>query len=120
MVRNRYSWVRHAVTHCWTSMTNVSCIHTYTWRTNDDDEVSVVAGEKAQRRGSVGSLDSGMSVSFQSTAASNCSRNEKLGLYAKAKTVNYQQSFLGGLFNKRERHPSRCEEYGPGVKSTEV
>lgn len=33
------------------------------------------AGEKPQRRGSVGSLDSGMSISFQSTSASTVSRD---------------------------------------------
>ncbi|XP_018329497.1 IQ motif and SEC7 domain-containing protein 1 isoform X2 [Agrilus planipennis] len=56
------------------------------------------AGEKAQRRGSVGSLDSGMSVSFQSTSASTCTRSDKLS--AKSKPINYQNSFLGGIFSK--------------------
>lgn len=73
--------------------------------------VSVVAGEKAQRRGSVGSLDSGMSVSFQSTSASTCSRSEKATSKGKI-GVHYQHSFLGGLFNKKQT--------GAVVKSTEV
>lgn len=71
--------------------------------------VSVV-GEKAscQRRGSVGSLDSGMSVSFQSTSASTVSRDSSPHCKAPPK---HQQSFLGGLFNKRERKASRAEEF---------
>ncbi|KAJ3639806.1 hypothetical protein Zmor_003142 [Zophobas morio] len=69
------------------------------------------AGEKAQRRGSVGSLDSGMSVSFQSTSASTCSRSDKLANKGKAGLHNHQ-SFLGGLFNKK---PNSVV-----VKSTEV
>lgn len=73
--------------------------------------VSVVAGEKAQRRGSVGSLDSGMSVSFQSTSASTCSRTEKVPNKGKP-GVHYQHSFLGSLFNKKQT--------GVAVKSTEV
>lgn len=72
--------------------------------------VSVVTGEKAQRRGSVGSLDSGMSVSFQSTSASTCSRSDKMP--NKNKPVHYQHSFLGGLFNKKPP--------GISIKSTEV
>lgn len=77
---------------------------------SSDYDVSVVAGDKTQRRGSVGSLDSGMSVSFQSTSASTCSRSDKLP--NKGKPMYYQHSFLGGLFNKKP----------PGVtaKSTEV
>ncbi|GJQ68086.1 putative regulation of ARF protein signal transduction [Trypoxylus dichotomus] len=71
-------------------------------------------GEKAQRRGSVGSLDSGMSVSFQSTSASTCSRSDKV-LY-KGKPVHYPHSFLGGLFNKKQQSPG-----GVAIaKSTEV
>lgn len=35
-----------------------------------------VGNEKPQRRGSVGSLDSGMSISFQSTSASTGSRSD--------------------------------------------
>lgn len=73
--------------------------------------VSVVAGEKAQRRGSVGSLDSGMSVSFQSTSASTCSRSDNVPNKNKA-GIHYQHSFLGGLFNKKQQ--------GVAVKSTEV
>ncbi|KAL3289497.1 hypothetical protein HHI36_022917 [Cryptolaemus montrouzieri] len=68
------------------------------------------AGEKAQRRGSVGSLDSGMSVSFQSTSASTCSRSDKMMNKGKAGLPNHQ-SFLGGLFKKPGSTP---------VKSTEV
>lgn len=87
-------------------------------------EDSVVAGEKAQRRGSVGSLDSGMSVSFHSSSTSN----DKFNMANKTKSSPYQQSFLGGLFNKRERTASasavRTEESqsqgGPFVKSTDV
>lgn len=63
--------------------------------------LNLVAGDKAQRRGSVGSLDSGMSVSFQSTSASSCSRAEKLaGKQTKPGGVPHQ-GFLGSLFNKR-------------------
>ncbi|CAH1982624.1 unnamed protein product [Acanthoscelides obtectus] len=76
-------------------------------------------GEKAQRRGSVGSLDSGMSVSFQSTSASTCSRSDKLA----GKTIvggkpvpvapHGHQGLFGGLFNKK---PAQTN----AVKSTEV
>ncbi|KAJ8970016.1 hypothetical protein NQ314_001445 [Rhamnusium bicolor] len=60
------------------------------------------AGEKAQRRGSVGSLDSGMSVSFQSTSASTCSRSDKLaGKQVGKPGIHNHQGFLGGLFNKK-------------------
>ncbi|KAK9890484.1 hypothetical protein WA026_010565 [Henosepilachna vigintioctopunctata] len=68
-------------------------------------------GEKAQRRGSVGSLDSGMSVSFQSTSASTCSRSDKLMNKGKPAHHLNHQSFLGGLFKKPGNIP---------VKSTEV
>ncbi|XP_019880914.1 IQ motif and SEC7 domain-containing protein 1 isoform X3 [Aethina tumida] len=70
------------------------------------------AGEKAQRRGSVGSLDSGMSVSFQSTSASTCSRSDKLANKVKPGLHNHQ-GFLGGLFNKKQQSNTT-------VKSTEV
>ncbi|XP_028139153.1 IQ motif and SEC7 domain-containing protein 1 isoform X1 [Diabrotica virgifera virgifera] len=73
------------------------------------------AGEKAQRRGSVGSLDSGMSVSFQSTSASSCSRSDKLAgkQPGKSGVHNHQghQGFLGGIFKKQS---------AAGSKSTEV
>ncbi|CAG9855540.1 unnamed protein product [Phyllotreta striolata] len=60
------------------------------------------AGEKAQRRGSVGSLDSGMSVSFQSTSASSCSRSDKLAGKQLGKAgIHNHQGFLGGIFNKK-------------------
>lgn len=68
-----------------------------------ENDLSVVAGDKAQRRGSVGSLDSGMSVSFQSTSASSCSRSDKM--QNKGKSMNYQHSFLGGIFNKKQPQP---------------
>lgn len=74
-------------------------------------EQPAVTGEKVQRRGSVGSLDSGMSVSFQSTSASTCSRSDKLPNKG-GKQVHYQPSFLGGLFNKKQT--------GVPAKTTEV
>ncbi|KAG5896008.1 hypothetical protein JTB14_007573 [Gonioctena quinquepunctata] len=70
------------------------------------------AGEKAQRRGSVGSLDSGMSVSFQSTSASTCSRSDKLAGKGGKPIMHNPQGFLGGLFNKKQTSNT--------VKSTEV
>ncbi|KAF7274393.1 brefeldin-resistant Arf-GEF family protein schizo isoform X3 [Rhynchophorus ferrugineus] len=60
------------------------------------------AGDKAQRRGSVGSLDSGMSVSFQSTSASTCSRSDKLTGKQIKQNMHHHHGFLGGLFNKRQ------------------
>lgn len=72
------------------------------------------AGEKAQRRGSVGSLDSGMSVSFQSTSASGCSRSDKIpGGKPNQKTGTPNPGFLGGLFNKKQVSNTT-------IKSTEV
>ncbi|XP_030748792.1 IQ motif and SEC7 domain-containing protein 1 isoform X2 [Sitophilus oryzae] len=71
------------------------------------------AGDKAQRRGSVGSLDSGMSVSFQSTSASSCSRSDKLAGKQTKANMHHHQGFLGGLFNKRQTG-------GVVPKSTEV
>ncbi|CAB0041630.1 unnamed protein product [Trichogramma brassicae] len=106
------------------------------------------AGEKPQRRGSVGSLDSGMSISFQSTSASSMSQGAKAmvtvaqpGLaVAKGGIINMHHlqqqqqqthpqqlqqqqqqqqqqppSFLGGLFNKRERKLSHSEEPGTTI-----
>ncbi|XP_066255199.1 IQ motif and SEC7 domain-containing protein 1 isoform X2 [Euwallacea similis] len=73
------------------------------------------AGDKAQRRGSVGSLDSGMSVSFQSTSASSCSRAEKLAGKQQKPGVQHHQGFLGGLFNKRHTSGNNLTP-----KSTEV
>ncbi|XP_012265797.2 IQ motif and SEC7 domain-containing protein 1 isoform X2 [Athalia rosae] len=91
------------------------------------------AGEKPQRRGSVGSLDSGMSISFQSTSASSMSqgvKNPNVQVHhtshpgstvpGGAKGLAQQPSFLGGLFAKRERKPSRSEESGPYSRTTEV
>ncbi|CAG9816488.1 unnamed protein product [Phaedon cochleariae] len=62
-----------------------------------------------QRRGSVGSLDSGMSVSFQSTSASSCSRSDKAAGKA---GKGAPQGFLGGLFKKGQQSGA--------AKSTEV
>ncbi|XP_072159229.1 IQ motif and SEC7 domain-containing protein 1 isoform X3 [Bemisia tabaci] len=80
--------------------------------------------EKGQRRGSVGSLDSGMSVSFQSTSASTVSRDSSpQSIYPKMNNVpvsKNQSSFLGGLFAKRERKSSRAEEIVQPSRSTEV
>ncbi|XP_071054671.1 IQ motif and SEC7 domain-containing protein 1 isoform X8 [Onthophagus taurus] len=88
------------------------------------------AGEKAQRRGSVGSLDSGMSVSFQSTSASTCSRSDKTK--GGNKSVHYQHSsFLGNFFNKKQQqqqqqHQNHQQHGGSGggamsaAKTTEV
>ncbi|XP_020285023.1 IQ motif and SEC7 domain-containing protein 1 isoform X3 [Pseudomyrmex gracilis] len=94
--------------------------------------VRLVAGEKPQRRGSVGSLDSGMSISFQSTSASSMSQGIKhpgqvhpvhSGATipgAGGKGLAQQPSFLGGLFAKRERKSSQSEESGPYSRTTEV
>ena len=43
-----------------------------------------VGSDKPQRRGSVGSLDSGMSISFQSTTTSNASRENAAVIAAAA------------------------------------
>ncbi|CAG0889691.1 unnamed protein product [Darwinula stevensoni] len=69
-----------------------------------------------QRRGSFGSLDSGMSVSFQSTSTNNSTgstTNNSTGSGDsssppgnKKQALHHQNSFLGGLF-KRERKHSR-------------
>ncbi|XP_050313103.1 IQ motif and SEC7 domain-containing protein 1 isoform X2 [Anthonomus grandis grandis] len=74
------------------------------------------AGDKAQRRGSVGSLDSGMSVSFQSTSASTCSRPDKIsGKQGKPGMHQHQGGFLGSLFTKRHGSGSNITP-----RSTEV
>ncbi|CAL7939059.1 unnamed protein product [Xylocopa violacea] len=89
------------------------------------------AGEKPQRRGSVGSLDSGMSISFQSTSASSMSQGIKhpgqvhamhpgATIPGGVKGLAQQPSFLGGLFAKRERKLSQSEESGPYSRTTEV
>ncbi|XP_014481983.1 PREDICTED: IQ motif and SEC7 domain-containing protein 1 isoform X2 [Dinoponera quadriceps] len=89
------------------------------------------AGEKPQRRGSVGSLDSGMSISFQSTSASSMSQGIKhpgqvhpihpgATIPGGGKGLAQQPSFLGGLFAKRERKLSQSEESGPYSRTTEV
>lgn len=77
--------------------------------------------DKPQRRGSAGSLDSGMSVSFQSSVASLGSRDSSphQGIYSNGKAVpngskhhspaalSANQSFLGGLFGKKVRNHSK-------------
>ncbi|XP_043485267.1 IQ motif and SEC7 domain-containing protein 1-like isoform X3 [Leptopilina heterotoma] len=89
------------------------------------------AGEKPQRRGSVGSLDSGMSISFQSTSASSMSQGMKhhgqhhsihpgATIAGVNKGLSQQPSFLGGLFNKRERKLSQSEDTSPYSRTTEV
>ncbi|XP_015109486.1 IQ motif and SEC7 domain-containing protein 1 isoform X3 [Diachasma alloeum] len=89
------------------------------------------AGEKPQRRGSVGSLDSGMSISFQSTSASSMSQGVKHSgqihpvhpgatIPGGGKGIVQQPSFLGGLFAKRERKLSQTEEATPYSRTTEV
>lgn len=84
--------------------------------------MGIVVGEKSQRRGSVGSLDSGMSVSFQSTSASTVSRDSSpQNIYkTQAKHSAHQPSFLGGLFAKRERKASRAEDSALLSRSTQV
>lgn len=85
--------------------------------------------ERYQRRGSVGSLDSGMSVSFQSsTTNSTMSRDSSpknlqhqqhvppvsaaiVAATGKARGLQHQSSFLGNIFHKaRERKNSRGSE----------
>ncbi|XP_012280396.1 IQ motif and SEC7 domain-containing protein 1 isoform X2 [Orussus abietinus] len=88
------------------------------------------AGEKPQRRGSVGSLDSGMSISFQSTSASSMSQGVKHpgqvhsvhpgATIPGGKGLSQQPSFLGGLFAKRERKLSQSEDTSPYSRTTEV
>lgn len=81
----------------------------------------IVGVEKPQRRGSVGSLDSGMSISFQSTSAStNSSRNDSKRILQHPGGPHQQPGLFGGIFNKRERKPSRSDESGAFGKSTEV
>ncbi|XP_076333706.1 IQ motif and SEC7 domain-containing protein 1-like isoform X6 [Tachypleus tridentatus] len=89
---------------------------------------------KPVRRGSAGSLDSGMSVSFQSSAASTGSQDSSSQMVSYSgtndvrnisesvvppgtlggKSIN-QQSFLGGLFGKKSKSSSK----GSVVKTTE-
>ena len=76
--------------------------------------------ERYQRRGSVGSLDSGMSISFQSsTTNSTMSRDSSpknlqhqqpvpVAATGKVRGLQHQSSFLGNIFHKaRERKNSR-------------
>ena len=95
----------------------------------------VVTEKPQQRRGSVGSLDSGMSISFQSTSASTVSRDSSPqnlqvlgggvggvgpGGFKNTKMMNHQQSFLGGIFAKRERKSSRAGQEECFTRTTEV
>ena len=66
----------------------------------------------------MGSLDSGMSISFQSISASTASHDSSQS--KASKQMIHQQSFLGGLFAKRERKASRAEEPNPFSRSTDV
>lgn len=74
----------------------------------------------------MGSLDSGMSISFQSISASTVSHDsspqnvQSLSKAKGSKQMIHQQSFLGGLFAKRERKVSRAEEPNPFSHSTDV
>ncbi|EEB10285.1 IQ motif and Sec7 domain-containing protein, putative [Pediculus humanus corporis] len=92
-----------------------------------------VTEKPQQRRGSVGSLDSGMSISFQSTSASTVSRDSSPqnlqvlggggvgpGGFKNTKMMNHQQSFLGGIFAKRERKSSRAGQEECFTRTTEV
>ncbi|XP_069693806.1 IQ motif and SEC7 domain-containing protein 1 isoform X6 [Periplaneta americana] len=79
--------------------------------------------DKPQRRGSMGSLDSGMSISFQSTVSHESSSPQNVQSLSNTKGTKqmiHQQSFLGGLFAKRERKASRAEEPNPFSRSTDV
>ena len=53
----------------------------------------LVGNDKPQRRGSVGSLDSGMSISFQSTTASNASRDNAAVVAAAANAAAAKMRF---------------------------
>lgn len=98
------------------------------WFTDHDICALTVTGEKPQRRGSVGSLDSGMSISFQSTSASSMSQGAKhpgqmmhLGMGPNKALATQQPSFLGSLFNKRERKLSQSDDSNsPYSRSTDV
>lgn len=72
-----------------------------------------------------------MSISFQSTSASSMSQGMKhhgqlhsihsgTTIPGINKGLSQQPSFLGGLFNKRERKLSQSEETGPYSRTTEV
>jgi len=79
--------------------------------------------EKPQRRGSAGSLDSGMSISFQSSAASTVSREsspQQAAKHAQSKQTSHHQSFLGGLFSKRNKGTSKPGSKGNAADSTDV
>lgn len=73
----------------------------------------------------MGSLDSGMSISFQSTSvSSSMSQGAKhpgqMVTVPGNKGLAQQPSFLGGLFNKRERKLSQTEDSAPFGRITDV
>lgn len=55
--------------------------------------ILTVGNEKPQRRGSVGSLDSGMSISFQSTTTSSASRENAAVIAAAANAAAAKMRF---------------------------
>lgn len=61
--------------------------------TNEIHFPSSVGNEKPQRRGSVGSLDSGMSISFQSTTTSSASRENAAVIAAAANAAAAKMRF---------------------------
>lgn len=136
-------------------------------KNRNENDNKIVGNEKPQRRGSVGSLDSGMSISFQSTSASTGSRCDAKARLMQQQFQQLQQSqqpnhailgavssgitpvmlaasgnstagssihpnvavmgpqnpsFLGGIFNKRERKLSKSDEGSTNNtgRSTEV
>lgn len=90
--------------------------------------------ERYQRRGSVGSLDSGMSISFQSsTTNSTMSRDSSpknlqhqpavsaAMATAKVRGLQHQSSFLGNIFHKaRERKNSRGSDCAAAAANVSV
>lgn len=97
--------------------------------------------ERYQRRGSVGSLDSGMSISFQSSTTNstmsrdsspkNLQHQQLVGNNAAAAAVaptaskvrglQHQSSFLGNIFHKaRERKNSRGSDFAPPATTAAV
>ncbi|PRD25986.1 UNVERIFIED_CONTAM: IQ motif and SEC7 domain-containing protein 1 [Trichonephila clavipes] len=89
---------------------------------------------KPVRRGSAGSLDSGMSISFQSSAASSVSHDSspqivhasstssgsgsslgstRSGPESTSKQPSSQAGFLGGLFSKKGKHTSKSNVRKP-------